>query len=74
MRQFLETLSARLAGLVPGDPDLAAMKKLGQIVFQQATVLTFNDVLLLMAGVFAVALLLMPLVRKPQPAGAVAAH
>ena len=50
------------------------MKKLGQIVFQQATVLTFNDVLLLMAGVFAVALLLMPLVRKPQLAGAVAAH
>jgi DHA2 family multidrug resistance protein len=74
VRQFLDTLSARLAGLVPGDPDLAAMKKLGQIVFQQATVLTFNDVLLLMAGVFAVALLLMPLVRKPQPAGAVAAH
>jgi hypothetical protein len=34
--------------------------------------LTFNDALLLMAGVFAVALLLMPLIRKPQvaPAGA----
>jgi DHA2 family multidrug resistance protein len=74
VQKFLDTLSARLGGIIPGDPDLAAMKKLAQILFQQATVLTFNDVLLLMAGVFAAALLFMPLVRKPQLAGAVEAH
>ena len=74
VRGFLDTLSARLGNLIPGDPDLAAMKQLAQMVYRQALVLTFNDVLLLMAAVFGVALLLMPLVRKPQLAGSVDAH
>ncbi len=71
---FLDTLSGRLQGLIPGNPAVAAMKQLAGIVQREAVVLTFDDVLLLMAAVFGVALLLMPLVRKPQLAGPVDAH
>jgi DHA2 family multidrug resistance protein len=74
VQHFLDTVSTHVAGLLPGDPDKAAMKQLAQIVYREATVLTLNDVLLLMAGVFALALMLMPLVRKPQAAGAVEVH
>jgi DHA2 family multidrug resistance protein len=38
------------------------------MVNQQATVMTFNDALLLMSMVFFGALLLMPLIRKPKQA------
>jgi DHA2 family multidrug resistance protein len=67
---FLDDLSARLGDMVPVDPDLAALHKLNDLVAREATVLTFNDALLMMAGVFAFALLLMPLIRKPQAAPA----
>ena len=63
---FLDGLSDRLGDMVAVDPDLAALRKLNDLVVREATVLTFNDALLLMAGVFALALLLMPLIRKPQ--------
>ena len=71
---FLDGLSSRLGDMVPVDPDLAALRKLNDLVTREATVLTFNDALMLMAGVFAVALLLMPLIRKPQAAAVAGAH
>ena len=74
VRSFIDTMSAHVTGLLPGDPDKAAMKELAQIVYREATVLTLNDVLLLMAAVFAVALMFMPLVRKPQTAEPIGAH
>jgi MFS transporter, DHA2 family, multidrug resistance protein len=67
---FLDGLSSRLGDMLPVDPDLAALRKLNDLVAREATVLTFNDALLLMAGVFGFALLLMPLIRKPQAATA----
>ncbi len=67
---FLDGLSSRLGDMVSVDPDLAALRKLNDLVAREATVLTFNDALLIMAGVFACALLLMPLIRKPQAATA----
>jgi DHA2 family multidrug resistance protein len=67
---FLDGLSSRLGDMVSVDPDLAALRKLNDLVAREATVLTFNDALLLMAGVFACALLLMPLIRKPQAVAA----
>ena len=70
VRGFLDDLSSRLGDMVPVDPDLAALRKLNDLVAREATVLTFNDALLLMAGVFACALLLMPLIRKPQAVAA----
>ena len=41
---------------------------LANMVQREAMVLTFNDLFLVMAGVFLSALLFMPLVRKPQQA------
>jgi MFS transporter, DHA2 family, multidrug resistance protein len=70
VRGFLDGLSDRLGDMVPVDPDLAALRKLNDLVTREATVLTFNDALLLMAAVFALALLLMPLIRKPQAVAA----
>jgi DHA2 family multidrug resistance protein len=67
---FLDGLSSRLGDMVSIDPDLAALRKLNELVAREATVLTFNDALLIMAGVFAFALLLMPLIRNPQAATA----
>ena len=50
--------------------DSAAVRLLANLVRQQADVLTFADVLLLMAMVFFAGLLLIPLLRKPRPAPA----
>ncbi|CAK0751087.1 Colistin resistance protein EmrB [uncultured Gammaproteobacteria bacterium] len=48
------------------DPQLAAAKILGGMVTREAMVMTFSDCLMLMAGVFFLALLFMPLVHKPR--------
>jgi len=66
VQDTLDAISGRLSGLMPGDADTAALKMMHAIVEREAMVLTFTDCLLLMAGVFAFAFLLMPLVRKPR--------
>ena len=60
----LSEISARMATLVPGDPDRAALAVLYRLAKQQASTMAFADVLLGMAGVFLLGLLLMPLVHK----------
>jgi DHA2 family multidrug resistance protein len=55
------------AGL--GNPDLAAVKMIDNMVLKQSQVLTFADCFLLMALLFYAGLLLMPLLRPPKPAG-----
>src|SRR5262249_9187569 len=67
---YLDQLSKRFETLIPGDPDVAAHRLVGNILQREAYVLTFNDVLMLMALIFAVGLLVMPLVRKPGHATA----
>lgn len=64
---MLANLSARLEPVMGAAADQAALKIIGNMVSRQALVLTFSDVLLMMAGVFGFALLLMPLVRKVDP-------
>ena len=73
VQETLDGLAAKFDGLV-ADPQAAAMKTLVNIVQREALVLTFNDCLLLMAGVFFAALLLMPLVRRPGGKPAAADH
>jgi MFS transporter, DHA2 family, multidrug resistance protein len=63
---MLDGIADRMGGIMAGDPDLAALKMVQRIVHREAMVLTFTDCLLLMAGVFAFALMLTPLVRKPR--------
>jgi DHA2 family multidrug resistance protein len=70
VNQFIERLSDRFGDLVDGDPTMAAMKRLGQIVYREATVLTFNDVLLTMGFAFFLMLPLLFLARRPKPAAA----
>ena len=57
-----------------GDAHLAALKQVAMMVEQQALTLTYNDVLLLMAGSFFVALPLTLLLAKPAKGAAVEAH
>ncbi|MGH6943571.1 MAG: DHA2 family efflux MFS transporter permease subunit, partial [Geminicoccaceae bacterium] len=61
----LDELAAALGSVLSGDPQLAAARILKDLVMREATVLTFNDALLLMAVAFASALVFMPLVRRP---------
>ncbi len=65
VQDMLDGLTASFDGLVV-DSQAAAAKTLAGMVQREALVLTFNDLFLLMAGVFFGALLFMPLVRKPQ--------
>jgi DHA2 family multidrug resistance protein len=60
----LASISARMADIIPGDPDQAALKVLRNLVSQQAQTKAFADVLMLMSLVFVAALALMPLVHK----------
>jgi DHA2 family multidrug resistance protein len=66
VQQFMEAQAGRLDSLIPGDASQAALKLLANLVEREALVLTYNDVLLLIGGVFVFALMLMPLVRRPQ--------
>ena len=52
--------------LVSGDPGRAAIKLLAQLVQREALVLTYNDVLMVFGVAFAIGLVLMPLVGRPQ--------
>jgi DHA2 family multidrug resistance protein len=71
---FLDQVTERFAGAGLPDAGGAAWRLLADLVGREAMVLTFNDALLVMASVFAVALLLMPLVRKPREAAPAEAH
>jgi DHA2 family multidrug resistance protein len=66
VQQFLETQTNRFDPLIPGDPTHAATKLLANLVEREALVLTYNDVLMLIGGVFVFAIMLMPLVRRQR--------
>jgi DHA2 family multidrug resistance protein len=56
------------------DAELAAVRQLSQQVRQEAQVMAFADVFLILAVVFSLMVLLIPLVAKPQAAGGAPAH
>ena len=65
------TVQDRLAGMAAGlsdvlqqAPDLAALRIMSGIVGRQAEVMAFNDLLLMLAGIMALAVLLLPFVRR----------
>ncbi|HYH22824.1 MAG TPA: DHA2 family efflux MFS transporter permease subunit [Azospirillum sp.] len=64
VQSMIDGLVARFDGLV-ADPQAVAIQRLAGLVQREALVLTFNDCLLVMASVFAAALLAMPLLRRP---------
>jgi MFS transporter, DHA2 family, multidrug resistance protein len=63
VQQFLDMQTARFDGLLP-DPSRAAVRVLANAVQREALVLTYNDVILLLGGLFVVGLLTLPLVRR----------
>jgi DHA2 family multidrug resistance protein len=74
VQHFLDTHSGRFDTLVPGDPARAAVKLLANLVQREALVLTYNDAIMLLGGLFVAALLVMPLVRRPRATPASPGH
>jgi len=68
VQHFLDMQSGRLEALVPGDTGHAAVRLLGNLVQREALVMTYNDAIMLIGGLFVAALLMIPLVRRPQAA------
>jgi DHA2 family multidrug resistance protein len=68
VQNYVDRLSVHLENAIHGDPTHAAYKVVGNLIQRESYVMTLNDCLLLMAGVFAAGLLAMPLVRKPRQA------
>jgi DHA2 family multidrug resistance protein len=77
-----EVATERLAALSRGlsalgsNAEVAALQTMAQSVKREALVMAFSDVFLLLAAVFALIVLLVPLAQKPQPraAGAGGGH
>jgi DHA2 family multidrug resistance protein len=66
VQHFLDMHSGRLDALIPGDTGRAAVKLLANLVQREALVMTYNDALMLLCSLFAAALFLIPLVRRPR--------
>jgi DHA2 family multidrug resistance protein len=66
VQHFLDMQSSRFDSLLSGDSGHAAIKLLSNLVQREALVLTYNDVIMLLGGLFVAALLVMPLVRPPR--------
>jgi DHA2 family multidrug resistance protein len=65
VQHFLDMQSGRLDALVPGDPGRAAVKLLTGLVQREALVMTYNDAIMLIGGLFVAALFMIPLIRRP---------
>ena len=62
---FLDGFAARYDQLLPGDSQAAALRVLGQLTFQQASVLAFSDLFYILAAAFICAACLMVFLDKP---------
>ncbi len=65
----LNDITASLAPKLGANAELAALKRVAEMVERQALVLTYNDVLMLMAGLFVAAIPLTFLLARPRMAG-----
>ena len=60
----LAGMAAGLSDVIGHAPDLAALRIMSGVVRRQAEVMAFNDLLLMLAGIVALAVLLLPFVRR----------
>jgi MFS transporter, DHA2 family, multidrug resistance protein len=74
VQHFLDMQTSRFDPLTTGDPGQTAIKLLASTVQREALVLTYNDALMVLGVGFALALLLMPLVKAPRSALAADRH
>ena len=70
--RWLHSLTGAYTATQEHAAGLSALKRMGMLVRREALVLTYNDVLLLMALVFLLALPLTLLLKKPAPSAAAA--
>jgi DHA2 family multidrug resistance protein len=70
----MANMTHMLTAAKSGDAHLAALKRVAMMVQQQALTLTYNDVLLLMAGCFFLALPMTLLLARPATGAAAEAH
>jgi MFS transporter, DHA2 family, multidrug resistance protein len=68
VHHFLDLQAGRFGDMVAGDPNHVALKLLADLVQREATVMSFNDVLMMMGGAFLVGLPLTLLLRRPRSA------
>src|SRR5262249_4171506 len=62
----LDAHSNRLDSLIQGDTGRATVRLLANLVQREALVLTYNDALMVIGGVFVAAVFVMPFVRRPR--------
>jgi DHA2 family multidrug resistance protein len=72
--QAMGNMTHMMTAVKAGDAHVAALGRIAIMVQQQALTLTYNDVLLLMAGSFFLSLPFTFLLAKPATAGAAEAH
>ena len=65
---MIDGLAERLSDMMVGNADKAALEIVGQLVEREALVLSFSDVLVVIAAVFLAAVVLVPLIERPRPA------
>jgi DHA2 family multidrug resistance protein len=74
VQHYLDMQTNHLDPLVRGDTGRAALKLLANMVQREALVLTYNDAIMLVGGLFVAALFMMPLVRRPRAASVSPGH
>ncbi|HYZ34331.1 MAG TPA: DHA2 family efflux MFS transporter permease subunit, partial [Crenalkalicoccus sp.] len=74
VQSWMDTLSARLTPRLDAAAELAALKRLYLLVQREALVLAYNDVLLLIAALFVLAMPCVALVERPRLAAAAGGH
>jgi len=74
VRHYLDMQTNHLDPLFRGDTGRAAVKLLANLVQREALVLTYNDAIILVGGLFVAALFMMPLVRRPRAASVSPGH
>ncbi len=72
--KMLNNMEMALTASKEGAAHQAALARLAMMVKREALTLTYNDVLLLMAGLFLIAVPLTLLLAKPKPAGGASAE
>jgi MFS transporter, DHA2 family, multidrug resistance protein len=70
VQAFLAQTEARMRLLGDANPHGAAIAQLGRRMQVEAAVMTFNNLFLVMAMCFVVMLVMVPMIKRPPPAGA----
>jgi MFS transporter, DHA2 family, multidrug resistance protein len=66
VQHFLDVQGGHFDPHFTGGGTPAAIKLLGGIVQREALVLTFNDIMLMIGGMFLIGLLMIPMLKRPQ--------